>query len=263
MQKPNNYRGALIDLSLLGITTSRLNPTTSDVPLSIKIKGGPVREDFDPFTPLACGNVIDIANMWNPSELNPTMRIKGKLFLQLTMRIEDQKRLFRSYPQRNYLPVKADSDKILRFVGRLGIISLGMHDYNADNTHIWPGIPHSYLYAPSGTPYDPNHPPVIHGDGFPYIQRGHLTLARREIPMSNVQYSRLLEGIEKLRESAEVSVLYDMGESKSERVFFNEVWLKINPYNKEPTRILYKVTLSHKRFFCPDSTINQITNLTL
>jgi len=140
--------------------------------------------------------------------------------------------------------VKTDSDKILRYTQRLGIISLGMHDYNPDNTHIWPGIPHSYLYAPIGTPYEPKNPPVIRGDGFPYIQRGHLTLVRREIPMSNAQYIYLIRRIEKLRGSGGVSIRYDMGDSKIERVSFDDVWLKINPFDKKPTRILYKVALS-------------------
>ncbi|MBN4081071.1 hypothetical protein JYT44_01770 [Caldithrix abyssi] len=232
------------ELEQLGIPVTRYDPTTSDVPLFLKLEGGRIRTDFDPFTPLARGEVVDIAGLWDISRGdNPTLTIHGKLFLQLTMKLEDQKRLFSQYEQRNYIPIHEDFQRILEFRDSLDIIALGMHDYNRDNTHIWPGIPHSYLYAPPGTPYDPNNPPVIHGDGFPYIQRGHLTLARREIEMTNSDYSNLLKQIDKLKGHGPIKVGYDMGNENIETIIFEEVWLKINPYNGDPTRVLSKVSL--------------------
>ena len=235
---------ALAELYQLGIPVTRDDPTTNDVPLSIKMEGGIVRTDFDPFTPLSKGLVLDISDVWNPSKGdNPTIKIKGKLFLQLTMRNEDQKRLFLKYPQRNYLLTDEDSQKILEYQQSLKLISIGMHDYNTDNTHLWPGIPHSYLYAPPGTPYDPTNPPVIKGDGFPYIQQGHLTLARREIPMTNTEYRKLMENIQNLTGSGIIKLRYDMGSGIVESVLFEEIWIKINPYNNEQTRILKKVVL--------------------
>lgn len=237
-------RKALAELAQLGIPVTRDDPTTNDVPLSIKMKGGSVRKDFDPSTPLATGIVIDIANIWNLSRGdNPTIKIKGRLFLQLTMRDEDQKRLFSKYPQKNYLLIDEDSQKVLEYQRSLNLISIGMHDYNSDNTHLWPGIPHSYLYAPPGTSYDPDNPPVIKGDGFPFIQYGHLTLARREIPMTNPEYEKLMENIENLKGSGVVKLRYDMGNGIIESVAFMEIWIKINPYNNEQTRILKKVVL--------------------
>ena len=235
---------ALEELAQLGIPVTRDDPTTSDVPLSVKMEGGSVRTGFDPSTPLAKGDVIDISNIWNLSKgENPTIQINGKLFLQLTMREEDQKRLFLKYPQRNYLPVHEDSQEILEYQNSLDLICMGMHDYNADNTHLWPGIPHSYLYAPPGTPYDPDNPPVIKGDGFPYIQQGHLTLARREVPMTNLQYEILMEKIDSLKGSGIIKLRYDMGNGIVESVIFMEIWIKINPYNNDPTHILKKVIL--------------------
>jgi len=235
---------ALAELHQLGIPVTRDDPTTNDVPLSTKMEGGSVRTDFDPSTPLATGAVIDIANIWNPSMGdNPTIQIKGRLFLQLTMRTEDQKRLFLKYPQKNYLLIDEDSEKVLEYQKSLNLISIGMHDYNSDNTHLWPGIPHSYLYAPPGTPYNPDDPPVIRGDGFPYIQQGHLTLARREIPMTNKVYEKLMENIGNLKGSGIVKLRYDMGNGIVESVLFEEIWIKINPYNNEQTRILKKVAL--------------------
>ena len=235
---------ALGELRQLGIPVTRDDPTTNDVPFSIKMEGGSVRTDFDPTTSLARGGVVDIANIWKPSMGdNPTIRIKGKLFLQLTMRHEDQKKLFLKYPQRNYLPIDEDSQKVLDYQDSLDLISIGMHDYNSDNTHLWPGIPHSYLYAPPGTPYDPDNPPEIKGDGFPYIQQGHLTLARREIPMTNIQYEKLMRNIENLKGSGIVKLRYDMGNGIEESVLFKEIWIKINPDNNEPTHILKKSIL--------------------
>ncbi|MCK4543513.1 MAG: hypothetical protein KAU17_14880 [Spirochaetales bacterium] len=232
------------ELAQLGIPVTRYDPTTNDVPLAIKMEGGKIRTDFDPTTPLAQGRVIDISALKNPSMGdNPTITINGKLFLQLTMKDEDQKRLFSQYPRRNYIPIQEDSRMILEYQNSLDMISIGMHDYNPDNTHLWPGIPHSYLYAPPGSPYDPEKPPVIRGDGFPYIQRSHLTLARREVPMTNPQYIKLLEKIENLKGSGIVKVRYDMGNGLVESVAFEEIWLKINPYNGDPTHILKKVTL--------------------
>ena len=235
---------ALAELHQLGIPVTRDDPTTNDVPLSIKMEGGSVRTDFDSSTPLATGIVIDISNLWNPSRGdNPTILVKGRLFLQLTMRDEDQKRLFLKYPQKNYLLIEEDSRKVLEYQKSLNLISIGMHDYNSDNTHLWPGIPHSYLYAPPGTPYNPDDPPVIRGDGFPYIQQGHLTLARREIPMTNKVYEKLMENIGNLKGSGIVKLRYDMGNGIVESVLFEEIWIKINPYNNEQTRILKKVAL--------------------
>lgn len=54
---------ARAELAQLGIPASLDDPTTNDVPLSIKIEGGSVRTDFDPTTPLARGVVVDIANI--------------------------------------------------------------------------------------------------------------------------------------------------------------------------------------------------------
>jgi len=235
---------ALAELRQLGIPVTRDDPTTNDVPLSVKMEGGSIRTDFDPSTPLASGVVVDIADMWKPTlGDNPTITFKGRLFLQLTMRDEDQKRLFFKYPQKNYLPIDEDSQKVLKYQQSLKLISIGMHDYNSDNTHLWPGIPHSYLYAPPGTPYNPDDPPVIRGDGFPYIQQGHLTLARREMPMTNTEYTYLLENIGNLKESGIVKLKYNMGNGIVEKVLFEEIWIKINPYNNEQTRILKKVVL--------------------
>jgi len=244
-EKHENKRlKSMEELTRLGIPVTRHDPTTNDVPFSVKMEGGSVRTDFNPFTLLARGEVINIAEIWDSSfGDNPTIKIKGKLFLQLTMRNEDQKRLFLNYPQRNYLPIDEDSQMILEYQNALDLISIGLHDYNPDNTHLWPGIPHSYLYAPPGTPYDPENPPVIKGDGFPYIQQGHLTLARREIPMTNLQYEKLVKHIEQLKGSGIVKVRYDMGNNMIEPVFFEEIWLKINPYNNKPTHILKKVFL--------------------
>lgn len=237
-------RKALKELTQLGISVTRYDPTTNDVPFSIKMEGGSVRTDFNPSTPLAKGHVVDISNIWNPSMGdNPTIKIKGKLFLQLTMREEDQKSLFSKYQQRNYLPIPEDSQKVLEYQDSLDLISIGMHDYNPDNTHLWPGIPHSYLYAPQGTPYDPDNPPVIKGDGFPYIQRGHLTLARREMPLTNQQYEKLMKKIDSFKGSGIVKLGYDMRNGIVEAVFFEEIWVKINPYNNDPTHILKKVIL--------------------
>ena len=127
---------------------------------------------------------------------------------------------------------------------KLDIISLGMHDYNRDDTHIWPGIPHSYLYAPPGTPYDPENPPVIHGDGFPYIQRGHLTLARREIPMTDGEYQSLVARLRMLRATGAIQVRYDMGDGRIETIHFDDVWLKLNPFDGTPARILLAIELT-------------------
>jgi len=169
-----NYRlRSLEELAGLGISVSRYDPTTNDVPLSIKIEGGRVRTDFNPSTPLARGEVINISNLWDSSQGdNPTIKIIGKLFLQLTMRTEDQKRLFLNYPQRIYLPISEDSNMILDYQNALDLIPLGVHDYNPDNTHLWPGIPPQLFICPPGTPYDPDNPPIIKEDGFPYIQQG-------------------------------------------------------------------------------------------
>ncbi|MCF6334252.1 MAG: hypothetical protein L3J12_00740 [Spirochaetales bacterium] len=235
---------ALAELRQLGIPVTRDDPTTNDVPLSVKMEGGSIRTDFDPATPLARGVVVDLSNRWNPAmSNNPTIEIEGKLFLQLTMRIEDQKRLFNNYPQRNYLLLDEDSRRVLDYQKSLNLISIGMHDYNSDNTHLWPGISHSYLYAPPGTPYDPDNPPLIKGDGFPFIQQGHLTLARREIPMTNPEYTYLMESIGNLKRSGIVKLRYDMGNGIVESVLFEEIWIKINPYNGEPTHILKKIVL--------------------
>ena len=69
------------DLARLGIPVTRYDPTTSDVPLSLKMKGGRVWTDFNPHTPLAKGEVIDISDQWDPMNGdNPTIKIKGKLF---------------------------------------------------------------------------------------------------------------------------------------------------------------------------------------
>ncbi len=174
---------------------------------------------------------------------NPIIDIKGKLFLQFTMRIEDHKRLFKNYPQRNYLLLDEDSQKVLDYQDSLNLISIGIHDYNSDNKHLWPGIPHSYLYAPPGTPYDPDNPPEIKGDVFPYIQRGHLTLARWEIPMTNMEYKKLMGNIENLKGSGIIKIRYDMGNGIVETVLFEEIWIKINPYNNDQTHILKKVSL--------------------
>lgn len=46
---------ALDELAQLGIPVKRDDPTTSDVPLSIKMEGGSIRTNFDPSTPLAQG----------------------------------------------------------------------------------------------------------------------------------------------------------------------------------------------------------------
>ena len=159
------------------------------------------------------------------------------------MKLDDQKRLFSQYKQRNYIPIHADFQRILKFRDSLDVISIGMHDYNRDNTHIWPGIPHSFLYAPSGSPYNPDNPPIIRGDGFPYIQRGHLTLARREIPMTNSEYGKLLRQIGKLEGYGPINIRYDMGNGIIETVTFEEVWLKINPYDGNPIRVLMKISL--------------------
>ena len=232
------------ELEQLGIPVTRYDPTTSDVPLYLKLEGGRIRTDFNPFTPLARGEVIDIAGLWDSSKGdNPTLKIHGKLFLQITIKLDDQKRLFSQYKQRNYIPIPEDFQRILEFRDSLDVISLGMHDYNRDNTHIWPGIPHSFLYAPPGSPYDPNKPPIIRGDGFPYIQRGHLTLARREISMTNSEYENLLKRIDNLEGHGPIKIRYDMGNGTIETVIFEEVWLKINPYNGDPTHILKKVSL--------------------
>ena len=89
------------ELEQLGIPVTRYDPTTSEVPLYLKLEGGRVRTDFDPFTPLARGDVVDIAGLWEPSKGdNPTIKIQGKLFLQLTMKLDDQRRLFSIYEQR-------------------------------------------------------------------------------------------------------------------------------------------------------------------
>jgi hypothetical protein len=235
------------ELEQLGIQVTRYDPTTSDVPLFLKLEGGRIRTDFDPFTPLARGEVIDISGLWDPSKGdNPTLTIHGKLFLQITMKLEDQKRLFSQFKQRNYIPTPEDFQRILEFRDSIDVISLGMHDYNRDNTHIWPGIPHSFLYAPPGSSYDPDNPPIIRGDGFPYIQRGHLTLARREIPMTNSEYDNLLKHIDKLEGYGSIKIRYDMGNGIIETVTFDEVWLKINPYDGNPTRILRKISLLKK-----------------
>ena len=232
------------ELEQLGIPVTRYDPTTSDVPLYLKLEGGRIRTDFDSFTPLAKGEVIDISGLWDPDKGdNPSLKIQGKLFLQITMKLDDQKKLFSQYEQRNYIPLPEDFQRILEFRDSLDVISLGMHDYNRDNTHIWPGIPHSFLYAPPGSPYDPDNPPIIHGDGFPYIQRGHLTLSRREIPMTNSVYDNLLKRIDNLEGHGPIKISYDMGYGTLETVFFEEVWLKINPYNGDPTHILKKVSL--------------------
>ena len=232
------------ELEQLGIPVTKYDPTTSDVPLYLKLEGGRIRTDFDPFTLLARGEVTNIAGLWDPSKGdNPTLKIHGKLFLQITMKLEDQKRLFSQFKQRNYIPTPEDFQRILEFRDSLDVISLGMHDYNRDNTHIWPGIPHSFLYAPPGSPYDPNNPPIIRGDGFPYIQRGHLTLARREIAMTNSEYENLLECIDKLEGHGPIKIRYDMGNGIIETITFEEVWLKINPFNGDPTHILKKVSL--------------------
>ena len=70
------------ELNLLGISVTKYDPTTSDVPLFMKLEGGRIRTDFDPFTPLARGEVIDIAGLWDSSKGdNPTLKIRGKLFL--------------------------------------------------------------------------------------------------------------------------------------------------------------------------------------
>ena len=236
---------AYADLDQLGIPVTRYDPTTSDVPLYLKLEGGRIRTDLDSFTPLARGEVIDISGLWDPDKGdNPTLKIQGKLFLQITMKLDDQKKLFSQYNQRNYIPIPDDFQRILEFRDSLDVISLGMHDYNRDNTHIWPGIPHSFLYAPPGSHYDPNNPPIIHGDGFPYIQRGHLTLSRREIPMTNSVYDNLLKRIDNLEGHGPIKIRYDMGKGIIETVTFEEVWLKINPYNGDPTHILKKVSLN-------------------
>ena len=232
------------ELEQLGIPVTRYDPTTSDVPLYLKLEGGRIRTDLDSFTPLARGEVIDISGLWDPDKGdNPTLKIQGKLFLQITMKLDDQKKLFSQYEQRNYIPLPEDFQRILEFRDSLDVISLGMHDYNRDNTHIWPGIPHSFLYAPPGSPYDPDNPPIIHGDGFPYIQRGHLTLSRREIPMTNSVYDNLLKRIDNLEGHGPIKIRYDMGKGIIETVTFEEVWLKINPYNGDPTHILKNVSL--------------------
>jgi len=232
------------ELEQLGIPVTRYDPTTSDVPLYLKLEGGRIRTDLDSFTPLARGEVIDISGLWDPDKGdNPTLKIQGKLFLQITMKLDDQKKLFSQYNQRNYIPIPDDFQRILEFRDSLDVISLGMHDYNRDNTHIWPGIPHSFLYAPPGSYYDPNNPPIIHGDGFPYIQRGHLTLSRREIPMTNSVYDNLLKRIDNLEGHGPIKIRYDMGKGIIETVTFEEVWLKINPYNGDPTHILKNVSL--------------------
>ena len=86
---------------------------------------GSIRTDFNPSTLLANGYVVDIANNWNPSKGdNPTIRIKGKLFFQLTMRSEDQKRLFLNYPQRNYILINEDSQMILKYQDSLNLVSI-------------------------------------------------------------------------------------------------------------------------------------------
>jgi len=123
-----NYRlRSLEELSGLGIAVSRYDPTTNDVPLSIKIEGGRVRTVFNPSTPLARGDMVDISNLWDSYKGdNPTIKILGKLFLQLTMRTEDQKRLFLNYPQRNYLPISEDSQMIQDYQNALDLIPLGV-----------------------------------------------------------------------------------------------------------------------------------------
>ena len=89
---------AYAELNQLGIPVTRYDPTTSDVPLYLKLEGGRIRTDFDPFTPLARGEVINIAGLWNPDRGdNPTLKIQGKLFLQITMKLVDQKKLFSQY----------------------------------------------------------------------------------------------------------------------------------------------------------------------
>ncbi|MCK4515453.1 MAG: hypothetical protein KAU31_09360, partial [Spirochaetaceae bacterium] len=134
-------RKALAELAHLGIPVIRYDPTTSDVPLPLKIEGGSVRTDFDPATPLARGHVVDVSDIrHSPQDHNPTTTTRGKLFLQLTMRDEDQRRLFSKYPQRNYIPIHEDFQMILEYQSSLDLISIGMHDYNPDDTHLWPGV---------------------------------------------------------------------------------------------------------------------------
>ncbi len=49
---------ALAELRQLGIPVTRDDPTTNDVPLSVKMEGGSIRTDFDPATPLARGGAV-------------------------------------------------------------------------------------------------------------------------------------------------------------------------------------------------------------
>lgn len=61
--------------------------------------------------------------------------------------------------------------------------------------------------------------------------------------MTNLQYEKLMGNIENLKNSEVIKIRYDMGNGIVERVLFEEMWIKINPYNNEPTNILKKVDL--------------------
>ena len=53
----------------------------------------------------------------------------------------------------------------------------------------------------------------------------------------------MLKRIDNLEGHDPIKVRYDMGNETIEMVIFEEVWLKINPYNGDPTNILKKVSL--------------------
>jgi len=61
--------------------------------------------------------------------------------------------------------------------------------------------------------------------------------------MINLQYEKLMKEIERLKGRGIVKVRYDMENNVVETVVFEQIWIKINPYNEEPTHILQKIIL--------------------
>ena len=61
--------------------------------------------------------------------------------------------------------------------------------------------------------------------------------------MTNSVYDNLLKRIDNLEGHGPIKIRYDMGKGIIETVTFEEVWLKINPYNGDPTHILKNVSL--------------------
>ena len=61
--------------------------------------------------------------------------------------------------------------------------------------------------------------------------------------MTNSVYDNLLKRIDNLEGHGPIKIRYDMGNGTIETVIFEELWLKINPYNGDPTHILRKISL--------------------